>query len=138
MAQLTHIALHVADVDAVSTFYQDWAALQVVHERASAYMKVVWLVAEGDSDFVLVLLSGGVKANQCRTDFSHLGFALPDREAVDQLADRAAREGCLVWPVIDEPWPTGYYCGVRDPDGNIVEFSFGQPDGRGILSSRNS
>jgi hypothetical protein len=25
----------------------------------------------------------------------------------------------------------GYYCGLRDPDGNSVEFSYGQPLGPG-------
>ncbi|MCX4198148.1 sugar phosphate nucleotidyltransferase [Methylobacterium organophilum] len=31
----------------------------------------------------------------------------------------------------DEPYPVGYYCGVRDPAGNYVEFSYGQPLGPG-------
>ncbi|MDO8695654.1 MAG: VOC family protein, partial [Pseudomonas sp.] len=35
------------------------------------------------------------------------------------------------WPPRDEPYPVGYYCGVRDPAGNYVEFSYGQPLGPG-------
>jgi hypothetical protein len=33
--------------------------------------------------------------------------------------------------VRDDPYPAGTYCGVSDPDGNAVEFSFGQPLGPG-------
>ncbi|MCZ6873564.1 MAG: VOC family protein, partial [bacterium] len=29
----------------------------------------------------------------------------------------------------------GYYCGVRDPDGNMVEFSYGQPLGPGASAT---
>lgn len=132
MAELTHTAFHVADINACLAFYQTYAGLKVVHERSSATMRVVWLTSDSASDFVLVLLSGGQYLAQRLTDFSHLGFALDSRNAVDLLAQRAEQEGCLEWPVVDEPWPTGYYCGLRDPNGHIVEFSFGQPDARGV------
>ena len=39
--------------------------------------------------------------------------------------------GGMSWPPVDEPYPVGYYCGLRDPDGNFVEFSYGQPLGPG-------
>jgi len=132
MAELTHIALHVEDINACVAFYQSYAGLRVVHERSSRHMRVVWLTAGGESDFVLVMLSGGCYVAQQQNDFSHLGFSLASREEVDQIADKAAREQCLAWQVVEEPWPTGYYCGVRDPNGHIVEFSFGQPDGYSI------
>ena len=44
---------------------------------------------------------------------------------------RAREEGCLVWPPKEEPYPVGYYCGLKDPGGNFVEFSYGQPLGPG-------
>ncbi|HHM4583493.1 TPA: VOC family protein, partial [Pseudomonas aeruginosa] len=44
---------------------------------------------------------------------------------------RAEAAGCLVWAPRDEPYPVGYYCGLRDPAGNYVEFSYGQPLGPG-------
>lgn len=132
MAALTHIALHVEDINACVAFYQSYAGLRVVHERSSRTMRVVWLTAEDDCDFVLVMLSGGRYLAQQQSDFSHLGFSLASRQEVDQIAERAALDHCLVWSVVEEPWPTGYYCGVRDPNGHIVEFSFGQPDGYSI------
>jgi len=41
------------------------------------------------------------------------------------VAEQARTEGCLLWAPREEPYPVGYYCGVRDPDGHFVEFSFG-------------
>ena len=51
--------------------------------------------------------------------------------AGDEIADRAKVEGILAWEPVEEPYPVGYYCGVTDPDGNIIEFSYGQPLGPG-------
>ena len=49
------------------------------------------------------------------------------RDAVDAVAERAKIAGILEWTPRDEPYPVGYYCGVKDPDGNFIEFSYGQP-----------
>ena len=51
-----------------------------------------------------------------------------------RIADKATATACLAWPPRDEPYPVGYYCGLRDPDGNFVEFSYGQPLGPGAPS----
>ena len=86
---LTHLALHVRDLDACVEFYREFCAMGVVHERGGGDGRVVWL-------------------------------AEPGREA-----------GCLMWEPRDDAYPVGYYCGVRDPDGTCVEFSYGQPLGPG-------
>jgi len=78
-----------------------------------------------------VLLPGGPGRDQAERDYSHFGFALDSREAVDAIAARAEKAGCLIWAPREEPYPVGYYCGLRDPDGNAVEFSWGQPLGPG-------
>ena len=131
-ATLTHLALHVRDLDACIEFYQSYCEMQVVHQRTSMDYKVVWLAEEGrENDFILVVLPGGPGRDQAEQDFSHLGFALENREAVDAIAERAQEEGILVWEPTEEPYPVGYYCGVHDPDGNFVEFSYGQPLGPG-------
>lgn len=129
---LTHIALHVADLDACIQFYQEYAELFVIHQRESHGKKVVWLAdTPNEPTFIIVVLPGGPGRNQATNDFSHLGFALPHRDAVDQIAERARRDGILAWEPVDEPFPVGHYCGIRDPDGNFVEFSYGQPLGPG-------
>ena len=129
---LTHIALHVQDLEACVAFYQAYAGLRRVHERSDGGKRIVWLAERGrERELILVLLPGGPGRAQASGDFSHLGFALDSHAEVDRVAERADREGILVWPPKQEPYPVGYYCGVKDPDGNCVEFSYGQPLGPG-------
>ncbi len=129
---LTHLAMHVRDLDACIAFYQNFCAMQVVHERSDGERRVVWLAESGrEQEFIFVMVPGGAGRDQAATDYSHLGFALESRAAVDAIADQARAAGYLVWEPREEPYPVGYYCGIRDPDGNMVEFSYGQPLGPG-------
>ena len=130
---LTHIALHVRDLEACVAFYREFCGLGVVHERGEdASSRIVWLAEPGrETDFIFVLLPGGPGRDQAERDFSHFGFALDSKAAVDAVAAKAERAGCLAWPPRQEPYPVGYYCGLKDPDGNFVEFSYGQPLGPG-------
>jgi catechol 2,3-dioxygenase-like lactoylglutathione lyase family enzyme len=129
---LTHIALHVRDLDACIGFYRAFCGLQVVHERADGGSRVVWMAEPGrERELILVLLAGGPGHEQIASDYSHLGFAVASRAAVDEVAARAEAAGCLVWPPREEPYPVGYYCGLRDPNGHFVELSYGQPLGPG-------
>ena len=129
---LTHLALHVQDLDRCIEFYETYCGMQIVHDRLDGGKRVVWLAEAGRAeDFILVLIPGGPGRNQADNDFSHLGFALESREAVDGIAAKAREAGILEWEPREEPYPVGYYCGVRDPDGSFVEFSYGQPLGPG-------
>jgi catechol 2,3-dioxygenase-like lactoylglutathione lyase family enzyme len=129
---LTHLALHVRDLDTSIAFYRDYCSMQVVHERVTDGRRVVWLAEPGrEQEFIFVLVPGGQGQPQAATDYSHLGFALDSRAAVDAIADKARVAGYLVWEPREEPYPVGYYCGIRAPDGNMVEFSYGQPLGPG-------
>ena len=130
---LTHLALHVRDLEACVAFYREFCAMTVVHERReTAGGRIVWLAEPGrERDFIFVLLPGGPGRDQDAGDFSHFGFALESKAAVDAVAAKAAAAGCLAWAPRQEPYPVGYYCGLRDPDGNFVEFSHGQPLGPG-------
>ena len=128
----THLALHVRDLEACVRFYQTYAHMRLTHDRVSNGKRIVWLAEPGkETDFIVVLIPGGPGRDQNSSDFSHLGFALESEEAVDAIADTARAAGILEWEPRQEPYPVGYYCGIRDPDGNFVEFSFGQPLGPG-------
>lgn len=130
---LTHLALHVRDLDACIAFYREVCGMRVVHARGEdAGRRVVWMAEPGrERDFIFVLLPGGPGAAQGASDFTHIGFALDSRAAVDAVADAARAAGRLMWEPRQEAFPVGYYCGVRDPDGRAVEFSYGQPLGPG-------
>lgn len=137
--QLTHLALQVSDIDACVDFYTGYCDMQLVHERTRGDRRIVWLASPGsEEDFVIVLLPGGTAAPQPANDYSHLGFALNDKGAVDAVAARARADGILLWEPVQEPPPVGYYCGVRDPEGKAVEFSFGQPLGPGAQTNASS
>ena len=131
---MTHVALHVHDFEACLHFYHEYCGMQVARERPSSEenSSVVWLSEPGrEQELIFVLIPGGTCRDDQVRDFSHLGFAVETRETVDQIAERARSEGRLIWEPTEEDYPVGYYCGVRDPDGNHVEFSFGQPLGPG-------
>ena len=106
--------------------------MEVVHDRSKRRQRIVWLAEPGrKEDFIIVMMDGGSGYIQAARENRRLGFAVETRADVDRIAIQAKREGCLVWDTVEEPYPVGYYCGVRDPDGNCVEFSFGQPIGPG-------
>ncbi len=130
----THLALHVRNLEACIEFYQSYAGMRLTHDRESNGKRVVWLAEPGkEQDFIVVLMPGGPGRNQAADDFSHLGFALDSRRAVDNIAHKAREAGVLEWEPKEDPYPVGYYCGLRDPDGNFVEFSYGQPLGPGAV-----
>ncbi|MCY1351402.1 Glyoxalase/Bleomycin resistance protein/Dioxygenase superfamily protein [compost metagenome] len=129
---LTHVALHVPDLEACVGFYRRFCGMRVIHERAGKGSRIVWMAEPGkEHQFIFVIMPGGADRHLASDDYSHFGFAVDSREAVDAIAADAEHAGCLIWPPRDEPYPVGYYCGLRDPAGNYVEFSYGQPLGPG-------
>ncbi len=125
----THIALQVRDPDASIAFYQRYCGMRVVHQRpsASGTGTVTWLGwGEDPPRFVIVLIEGDYEKN-IQPQWQHLGMAVESREEVDAIYVRAEAEGLKgLWPPVDAGPIVGYYCGVPDPDDNMVEFSFGQ------------
>jgi len=129
---LTHLALHVPDLDACIAFYTRFCGMRMFHERPGKGSRIVWMAEPGkEREFIFVIMPGGMDRSLAENDYSHFGFAMASREEVDVVAELARTDGCLIWEPRDEPYPVGYYCGVRDPAGNYVEFSYGQPLGPG-------
>lgn len=130
--RMTHVALHVRDIDACVAFYRDFCGMAVIHRREAGQKRIIWMAEPGrETDFIFVLMNKGGDLTLAEDDYRHFGFALASRAAVDAVARRGDGAGCLVWAPRDEPFPVGYYCGLRDPNGNYVEFSYGQPLGPG-------
>jgi catechol 2,3-dioxygenase-like lactoylglutathione lyase family enzyme len=126
--RLTHIALGVRSLDRTIAFYERYACLTIVHERVDHGSRVVWLgERREDPEFVLVLFEVAGEPPPGPKTLQHLGFAVASRAEVDALAERARADGILgLEPLYAGP-VVGYFCIVRDPDGNGVEFSHGQP-----------
>jgi catechol 2,3-dioxygenase-like lactoylglutathione lyase family enzyme len=127
---LTHIALHCEDIEASVAFYRDWCGMNITHDRVDNGVRVAWVAEPGkENDFIIVLIGGGHPYHKHPEDFSHIGFDMPTRSDVDAIAARAAADDILAWPTQELPPPVGYFCGIADPDGRVVEFSNGQPIG---------
>jgi len=123
---LTHVALVIKDIDNSIAFYGKYAGMRVVHRRGDGPSQVAW-ISDHTRPFVIVLVqSAGAPAETPLGPFGHLGVAVGTRAEVDRLADAARREGILARAPTDSGPPVGYWTFIADPDGNMLELSFGQ------------
>jgi catechol 2,3-dioxygenase-like lactoylglutathione lyase family enzyme len=122
----THVALQVRDIERSIAFYRRYCEMRVVHDRTDDF-RVVWLGwGEDPPNFVIVLLNKPYEVNR-QPEYQHIGIAVESRAAVDAVAERARADGqAVAWPPVDAGPVVGYFCGLADPDGNMVEFSYGQ------------
>jgi catechol 2,3-dioxygenase-like lactoylglutathione lyase family enzyme len=125
--RLDHVALMTRDVARTAQFYCDWADMEVVHDRRDpgSTHRVMWVrPAHDPAGLILVLIESEEPRPGGRMD--HFGFHVADRGEVDAIAGRARAEGVLVEGPLDAGPVVGYYCMIRDPDGNLLEFSCDQ------------
>ena len=124
-ARWTHVVLKVSDLDRSIEFYRRFCGLEIVRDgRPKGH--TVWLGppsrGPGHPAFVLVLYLTDI---DCRLD--HLGFECDSRDEVDGIAAEGRRLGIVAQPPVDAGGVIGYLTMIRDPDGHVVEFTFGQP-----------
>ena len=126
-SRLTHLALPCHDLEATIQWYEKYTPLRKTHHRQDPKGAVAWLSPE-ESEIVLVFIQKNDTSEPIAvlTPLAHLGIALDSTDQVDQVAARGENEGCLAWEPRQESDPVGYICALSDPDGNLVEFSYGQ------------
>jgi lactoylglutathione lyase len=138
-ARWTHVALPVSHIDRSVEFFTSMTPLVVVARFEDDQARGAWLSNDKqvDTPFVLVLsefapqlapLFGMTPGEPHATlaPFAHIGIELPAKGDVDAIAARARNLGVLYREPTQMPDPIGYICSVRDPDGNVVEFSWNQ------------
>ena len=87
-ANLTHVALHVVDMEASVDFYQRYCGMKVIHERDNRH--ICWMAEVGrEQEMIFVLMVGGQPVQHNEPDYAHLGFAMASRDEVDRIADMA-------------------------------------------------
>ena len=117
------------NLDASIAFYREFCGLVVTHDQAMRRQLSGSRSQAGRRSLSSCLWR--VSASSASVRLQSSGFAMESREAVDAIAAAAQVAGCLEWAPRQEPYPVGYYCGLKDPDGYFVEFSYGQPLGPG-------
>lgn len=128
----THIALPATDLDASIAWYESYTPLRLLDRRSDADGESAWLGQPDmvDTPFVLVLVSFTKDRHLGRQPvmgpFAHIGIEVTSRADVDAIAARAEADGFLAMAPQQLPAPVGYICGVTDPDGNVIEFSYDQ------------
>ena len=135
----THVAIPTADMERSIDFWQKMTPLVLVARNKDDSGQSAWLSNPNqvETPFVLVLVQlkaevaqqFGIEAGRPHRTFgpfSHFGVELPNREDVDNIAERAREMGCLQWEPMQMPEHIGYICAVTDPDGNTIEFSHNQ------------
>ncbi len=129
------MALRVSDIHATIAWYQEFTELELLDQREDADGYGAWLghPDSGEFPFILVVAQffpdrGPVRAgaHQLARTVQPPGHRAPRRVSVDAIAERAETAGCLGMPATQMPDPIGYICMLRDPDGNMVEFSYDQ------------
>lgn len=124
--KLTHIALRVSNIDQSAEFYETYTGLKLISMREEKEGRVAWL---GNPDvkeqFIIVLLEFPFQKSE-QPRFDHIGLDVPSRACVDEINQKAKDDGILFMEAKDHGKITGYFCIVTDPDGNLVEFSYGQ------------
>ena len=131
----THIALRVQDMDATIAWYGEYTPLELIDRREDEMGYGAWLGMPGKTNnpFILVLAQFFPDKDPFANapiatlaPFAHFGIELPTKEDVDAIAERAKEADCLGMPPTMMPQPIGYITMLRDPDGNMVEFSWDQ------------
>jgi catechol 2,3-dioxygenase-like lactoylglutathione lyase family enzyme len=132
IARFTHVALPSTDIDATVAWYEQFTPLRLLDQRSDDVGRSAWM---GQPDmverpFIVVFVSfdrdRASGPHPVLAPFAHLGIEVPDRNEVDDVAARGREAGCLMWEPQQLPYPVGYVCALRDPDGNLVEFSHDQ------------
>jgi len=122
----THITINASNLERSIEFYTKLCGLSVVRDRRLEGRRNVWLGPETEAGtdpvFILVVVEGEVMNR-----LDHFGFQCETRAEVDRIAAEAKQQGTLAEPPTDIGGVVGYFAMIRDPDGHLVEFTFGQP-----------
>ena len=126
MPRWTHITINCGNLERSIDFYTNLCGLAMVRDRRLEGRHNVWLGPPTESGeeplFVLVIVQDEIKFR-----LDHFGFQCDSRAEVDRIAEFAREQNILIDPPTDLGGIVGYCTSLRDPDGHVVEFTFGQP-----------
>ena len=122
----THLTIMVSHFERSIAFYSSFCGFSILRDRRREGGGTVWLGPAVEMNelptFLLVVMEGEVSSK-----LDHLGFQCDSRDEVDEIAALATDLGILVYPPTDSGGSVGYWTMIKDPDGHLIEFTFGQP-----------
>jgi catechol 2,3-dioxygenase-like lactoylglutathione lyase family enzyme len=119
--------LPVSDLTKSVAFYEKWAGMKVQSQVTDPMGIRSARLAQKAGGFVLSLLAGPMAMPM--PGVMHLGLDCASKADVDKLAADAKAAGILTYGPADGGPDLGYQAYISDPDGNNVEFAFGQKVG---------
>ena len=124
--RLTHVALNSSNFQQSIDFYTKWCGLEVVEDYSKNQSEgSIWLSSKGAQspyDFIIVLFD--YEAPEKTLD--HLGFQVKKKEELLFLYDKATQAGLINDDLQEKPSYLGAWFSIKDPFGNVVEFTCGQ------------
>lgn len=127
--RLTHLGLPVTNLAKSVAFYVKWAGLKQQASPPDGAGIQGARLAQKDGGFVISLLEMPVQMALPMPGIMHLGLECSTRAQVDKIAVDAKKAGILISGPVDAGPDLGYQTYISDPDGNNLEFSFGQKVG---------
>jgi lactoylglutathione lyase len=131
----THMALRVSDIQATIDWYCEYTPLELLDRREDDMGYGAWLGMPDTAERPFILVAAQFfpetdpfadAPQEVLAPFAHFGMEMPDKDQVDAMAAKGEAAGCLAMPPTMMPPPIGYICMLRDPDGNMVEYSWDQ------------
>ncbi len=127
-ARLSHLGIPVTDLDKSVAFYKKWAGMKVQPDAGETTGVKGARLSQKSGGFVISLLASPTMPLPM-PGIMHIGFDCTSKSQVDKLASDAKKAGILISGPTDAGPDLGYQCYVSDPDGNNIEFAFGQKVG---------
>lgn len=117
IARLTHVGLHVTDLDASVAFYRDVLGLEVTDDDREH--GIVFLSSHPDDEHHEVLLTGGRNAPADVRLVQQIAFRCPTLEDVVRFWRRFEERGVRILYTVSHG--NAISCYFFDPDGNVCE-----------------
>ncbi|MGI8810815.1 MAG: VOC family protein [Acidimicrobiales bacterium] len=127
--RLTHLGLPVTDLAKSIAFYEKWAGMKVQEKPKDPVGIQGARMAQKGGSFVISLLEMPVQMALPMPGVMHMGLECKSKAQVDKIASDAKKAGILISGPADSGPDLGYQTYISDPDGNNLEFSFGQKVG---------
>lgn len=127
-ARLSHLGLPVTDLAKSVAFYEKWCGMKAQKQLSDAAGITSARLAQKNGGFILSLLAMPTMP-MAMPGIMHLGLDCDSKAQVDKIAADAKKAGILISGPTDAGPDLGYQTYISDPDGNNIEFAFGQKVG---------